>query len=154
MVLLVGCGSGEAGAGGGGHSSGGSGGSASTATASGGAGGDIETTGSTAGGTGGVGGATACGDLPDCGNNGTGCVGCAVQGPCASVYGSCFEDMGCVDYVTCYEGCHGDAVCTTDCAEPKVTDLEQAKGLFLALFDCVVCEQCRAPCPEGSSCPP
>jgi hypothetical protein len=106
---------------------------------------------------GGMGGATGgapvqCSDLPDCGNVGSGCVGCAVDAACANLYTACFESADCVAYDTCFVHCAGEPSCIDDCAKSKVEEPEMAKVLFERLFDCAICTECRDLCPEASLC--
>jgi hypothetical protein len=90
-----------------------------------------------------------CDNTGNCGDTQSGCIGCAVMGPCAGSYEACGTSTACIDYATCVSNCGGnDPACQQQCAQ-KSPGGEQ---LYTDLILCVLCDVCSNDCP-GAGCP-
>lgn len=92
-------------------------------------------------------GPSECDNSGDCGDGEVGCLGCAVQGPCADVYNACISDSTCSDYANCAGEC-GSPSCQQKCAE----EFPQGMQLYENLIVCAVCKACPNDCNGGPGC--
>jgi hypothetical protein len=125
-------------------SSGSSSGTASSGT--GGSGGSSSGTGGSGGsssGTGGSGGTAAtCDGTNDCG----GCVSCAVDGPCATLWTDCQANVDCRDEALCQQECAVQAVGDVTVFNTCVANTCVVPAGFDQLWPCFCTQTCAADC--------
>lgn len=92
-----------------------------------------------ASGTGGTGGAGACNTTTTCAD----CKVCALNGPCAALWGACNASSACSAIDQCLPTCAGDAICESDCYANNPGGASDYK----AANQCVYCAQCSKECP-------
>ena len=172
VVLVVGCGGnvivdGNGGSGGDGGQGGVTLTTGTTSTSTGNTGGNTGSTAST-GGTGGIGGGTGgntggtggattitsstitttstvpspCDNTGECGDGETGCLACALEGPCEESYFACVDSGSCIDFSNCFFECNGAPGCEEECS---MSNPEGAQ-LYVALLDCAFCDACPNDC--------
>ncbi|AUX41415.1 uncharacterized protein SOCE26_028270 [Sorangium cellulosum] len=84
-----------------------------------------------------------------CGDDRSGCLGCALVGNCEDELGACGDSEACVDFIDCYVVCGTDA-CRQDCA----TRNPAGAALYRELTTCMYCEECPIDCAGvGATCP-
>ncbi len=83
-----------------------------------------------------------------CGENGGGCIECALGGNCAGIYNECIAETECIDYSDCINSCGGDPGCGDKCSMvyPKGAEL------YNALIECVICIECANDCMGFATC--
>jgi hypothetical protein len=85
-----------------------------------------------------------CDGTGDCGDINSGCVACAVSGPCEGLMDACESSAECVDYMDCVGAC-ADTMCSEAC---KAQEPEGA-ALYEAVVVCVVIDECPNDCGGG-----
>lgn len=91
-----------------------------------------------------------CDNSGDCGDGQTGCLGCAVQGPCAASYDACVSTTECIDYANCAGPCGNDQGCQQKC----LNDFPMGAQLYNDLVICAFCNACPNDCGSaGMGCP-
>ena len=90
-----------------------------------------------------------CDNQGFCGDSQSGCIGCALAGPCYPQLEACQINQECLDYVGCVESCQ-DPGCADQCAATFPTGGQ----LYNDLVICVICDYCYNDCDgAGSGCP-
>ena len=111
-----------------------------------------------------------CDGQKDCGDFGTGCIGCATQGECATEYNDCANSVSCYTFSACAGQCaDDDATCTMKCNDGKPAALAACLSMcsdtvaaclnekcvnanadgaqkYSSLVQCVVCKACPSDC--------
>lgn len=87
------------------------------------------------------GGPATCDAVGTCGDYSTGCVGCAVSGPCAQQFSVCESSPACVGYSNCLSAC-ADPACYDMCETQHATGATE----YSDLVSCVICQECSASC--------
>lgn len=126
-ILLNGCLVADRSATSGSSTSGGEGGTGSEQEGAGGGGGNEPTT---------------CDDQTACGNVQSGCVGCAMAGPCASAVAACQSNPECADFESCATNCEGNQPCIELC----ITSYAEGASLYIGTSSCIYCSECFASC--------
>jgi hypothetical protein len=84
-----------------------------------------------------------CDVIGECGENGGGCIDCAINGPCADPLNTCLATDACIAYSDCASSCSpGDQACLDSCE----AQFPEGASLYNALIECVICWQCAASC--------
>jgi hypothetical protein len=99
--------------------------------------------------------ATHCGGSPStcdqqglCGDQSSGCIGCALDGACADEYSACLASNPCLSFVQCIGPC-ADQACVGACAQ----QFPQGAQVYDTLLDCVICGECPVDCDgPGAGC--
>lgn len=88
-----------------------------------------------------------CDGTGNCGDSSVGCLGCAIEGPCADLYNTCASNQECIDFSTCLGGCQQppDPGCLGTC----MMQYPAGGDLYLKLIDCAVCQQCPGDCAQN-----
>lgn len=96
-------------------------------------------------------GPSGCDNTGNCGDIGIGCIGCALEGPCADGYDACMNDMDCTAVIDCFSGCDGgDQACFQTCIDQHPSGFQ----LYETFVLCVICDACPNDCDgSGSGCP-
>lgn len=84
-----------------------------------------------------------CDAIGDCGENGGGCIECAINGPCSAELDACLNIFTCTQYSDCISMCAPDNQACLDACEAQNPE---GAALYKALIGCVICEQCAASC--------
>jgi hypothetical protein len=93
--------------------------------------------------TGGAGGGDAGANCPQTSCDNNGCVTCALNGPCASLWNACSANPSCVSLDNCWSSCAGgDTACQQGCAAQN----PDAVSTYQAVNQCVYCDQCATIC--------
>jgi hypothetical protein len=88
-------------------------------------------------------GGQACDNELTCGDTGTGCIGCALNGPCRGELDNCTSSKACVSFLDCLGACsEGDGACADACGAKEPMGLK----LYTAMIACSVCMQCPNAC--------
>jgi hypothetical protein len=96
------------------------------------------------GATGGTGGDTGEAGTPCSQSDGCqACTACAIGGNCASLYMTCEADPECMAIDDCFGNCTpGDTTCQSNC----YTIDPNGASEYMAVTNCVDCEQCNTAC--------
>jgi hypothetical protein len=86
-----------------------------------------------------------CDGSGECGGFDSGCVGCAVLGPCEAQNDACTSSMECVGLFDCFNQC-SDEQCYQDCVDENPDGAQ----LYNELVFCLICEACFDDC-EGAA---
>lgn len=89
--------------------------------------------------TGGLG----CDEEFACGDTVTGCIGCALNGPCHGEFDNCTSNSLCVSFLNCLGACPKD---DDACADACGTNEPKGLKLYTAMIECSVCMQCPHAC--------
>ena len=90
-----------------------------------------------------------CDGHGECGDSQSGCVGCALNGPCFNELSKCQDTQECIEFAMCIDGC-SDPGCADMCA----AQFPEGASLYNDVLFCVICEQCPSDCDgPGSGCP-
>ena len=88
------------------------------------------------------------GNPADCGDQTSGCIGCALNGNCSDELATCMGNQDCQDFAVCFQGCADQA-----CADQCIMDHPEGAGLYNEILNCVVCVECPIACDgPGSGC--
>jgi hypothetical protein len=72
-----------------------------------------------------------------------GCVTCALDGPCSSLWNACSANPACLSLDSCWGGCAGgDTTCQQGCAAQNPAGVSD----YQAVNTCVYCRQCSTIC--------
>ena len=78
-----------------------------------------------------------------CGDTGTGCIGCALSGPCHGELDNCTSNPACTSFLNCLGACSkDDDACADACGKNEPEGLR----LYTAMIECSVCMQCSQAC--------
>lgn len=77
-----------------------------------------------------------------CGDSQGGCIQCALEGPCAPSYDQCISNDVCIAFADCLGSCPDPSGCFEGCA----MQYPEGADLYVALLDCVICQQCAMDC--------
>jgi hypothetical protein len=92
-----------------------------------------------------------------CGGTATGCLGCALDGPCLSWLTKCTSEPECTDLLACLSKCSPDAgmsdagmsdagMSDTPCEDACSKKFPNGAVLYTAMLGCAVCTQCPKDC--------
>jgi len=84
-------------------------------------------------------GGVACSAMTTCAD----CKFCALNGPCATLWGTCMTNSDCSAIDQCLPLCSGDPTCQSDC----YTNNPNGASDYKAANKCVFCAQCSKECP-------
>ncbi|MCC6558501.1 MAG: hypothetical protein IT372_36655 [Polyangiaceae bacterium] len=96
---------------------------------------------------------STCDNNPDgCGWVGAGCIGCAVQGECATEMAACAAaGSGCSDFADCMAACAPE---DSACADACSATFPAGAAAYIALATCTICEVCPNDCEASTAgCP-
>lgn len=84
-----------------------------------------------------------CDQTGFCGDTVSGCIGCALTGPCALSLEACNQSKDCNGYSICVGACAPQAqTCVANCASAHPAGAK----LFTAMVDCAICTACPMDC--------
>lgn len=83
-----------------------------------------------------------CDNMGVCGDIVSGCMACALNGPCSVELSACNQDQECTLYSSCIGACNGDATCITKCGKDHPTGVPPYDNLV----SCTVCKNCPNSC--------
>ena len=82
-----------------------------------------------------------CDGTGHCGDLTSGCIACAVSGPCEGQLDACLTSTECTDYESCLSACM-DSSCVDACAAQE----PEGAALYLELVECVLLDECPGDC--------
>lgn len=89
-----------------------------------------------------------------CGGTATGCLGCALEGPCSAWLVKCTGDTECTDLLACLNKCSPDAGMSDagmsdagmSCEDACSKKFPNGAVLYTSMLGCAVCSQCPTDC--------
>lgn len=89
-----------------------------------------------------------CDNSGFCGDTASGCIGCALLGPCAAVLDDCNASSECTAYSLCIAAC---APMTATCVSKCGSQHPAGVPLFKAIGECSICAACPSDCSSMSA---
>jgi hypothetical protein len=108
-----------------------------------------------------AGASSKCDQSGVCGATASGCIGCALDGPCSSWLTKCTSDPECTGLLDCLSKCTPDGgmsdggMSDTPCKDACSTKFPNGASVYTSMLNCAVCSECPKACASmaASMCP-